>query len=173
MADRVDECAFRKRMERIESLLHAVEELSDPQAQARTREIVQTLLDLHGAALERMLTTIAESGEAGQKLIDAAASDDLVGSVLLLHGLHPLDLEARVRLALDGVRPQLRSHGGDVELLGVADGVVRLRIRGSDHGCHSTGQKLKAAVEERWRTRRRTRPQSRSRSRPRSFRWKN
>ena len=80
-----------------------MEELSDPQAQARTREIVQILLDLHGAALERMLTTIAETGATGQALIDAAASDDLVGSVLLLHGLHPLDLEAACAPGADGV----------------------------------------------------------------------
>ena len=38
--------------------------------------------------------------------------------LLLLHGLHPVPLEARVRAALDEVRPYLESHGGDVELLG-------------------------------------------------------
>ncbi|HVS38671.1 MAG TPA: NifU family protein [Gemmataceae bacterium] len=136
MPDLLDDSAFRKRMERIESLLHAVEESSDPQVQARTREIVETLLELHGAALERLLTAAAGAGAAGQALIDAAAADELVGSVLLLHNLHPLDLESRVR-----------SQGGDVELLGVADGVVRLRIQKSDQGCHSTGPKLRAAVE--------------------------
>ena len=46
----------------------------------------------------------------------------MVGGLLMLHGLHPLDLETRVRQALDQVRPYLRSHGGNVELLGVSDG---------------------------------------------------
>ena len=43
----------------------------------------------------------------------------------------PCRVEERVREALDEVRPYLESHGGDVELLGVEDGVVRLRLQGS------------------------------------------
>ena len=35
-----------------------------------------------------------------------------------------------MREALDSVRPYLESHGGDVELLGIEDGVARLRLRG-------------------------------------------
>ena len=81
-------------------------------------------------------------------LIDALGRDDLAASVLLLYGLHPLDLETRVRQALDKVRPQLRSHGGEVELLGVADGTVRLRIQSSGNGCHSSPQALQQTVEE-------------------------
>src|ERR1700693_5941776 len=93
----------RQRMERIEILLREAEESADPQTQGRTREIVQTVLDLHGSALERMLETIAEAGAPGLAMIDALARDGLIGSVLLLYGLHPLDLESRVRQALDGV----------------------------------------------------------------------
>ena len=132
MPDPTDERTIRKRMERIEFLLNEAEENADPQTRARTREIVQGVMDMHGAALERILETVAASGEGGLALIDALAQDDLVASVLLLYGLHPLDLETRVRQALDKVRPQLRSHGGDVELLGVADGAVpRHRSGGS------------------------------------------
>ena len=76
------------------------------------------MIELHGAGLERILDKLADAGDAGLALIDALAEDDLVGSILLLHGLHPLDLETRVRQALDKVRPLLRSHGGNVELLG-------------------------------------------------------
>ena len=71
-----------------------------------------------------------------------------MASLLLLHGLHPLDLEARVRQALEQVRPYLRTHGGDVELLGVDDGVVRLRMQGSCHGCPSSAVTLKHTIEE-------------------------
>jgi Fe-S cluster biogenesis protein NfuA/nitrite reductase/ring-hydroxylating ferredoxin subunit len=69
--------------------------------------------------------------------------------LLILHGLHPFDLETRVRQALDKVRPYLGSHGGNVELLGVtAEGVVRLRLAGSCHGCPSSQVTLKYAIEE-------------------------
>ena len=71
-----------------------------------------------------------------------------MSSLLLLYGLHPLDLEARVQQALEKVRPLLRSHGGNVELLGIADGVVRLRMLGSCHGCPSSAMTLKNAIEE-------------------------
>jgi Fe-S cluster biogenesis protein NfuA len=66
----------------------------------------------------------------------------------LLHGLHPLDLETRVRQALENVRPLLRSHGGNVELLGLAGAVVRLRMLGSCDGCPSSALTLKSAIED-------------------------
>jgi Fe-S cluster biogenesis protein NfuA len=65
-----------------------------------------------------------------------------------LHGLHPVPVRERVIGALDEVRPYLASHGGGVELLGVADGVVRLRLEGSCHGCPSSAATLRGAVEE-------------------------
>jgi Fe-S cluster biogenesis protein NfuA len=54
----------------------------------------------------------------------------------------------RVSQALEGVRPFLGQHGGDVELLSVADDRVRLRMLGSCHGCPSSSITLKMAVEK-------------------------
>ena len=73
---------------------------------------------------------------------------ELVSHLLLLHGLHPVPLEQRVHGALDEVRPYLESHGGDVELLGIEDGVVRLAMRGSCDGCASSTMTLKLAIED-------------------------
>jgi Fe-S cluster biogenesis protein NfuA len=95
-----------------------------------------------------MLDLLARTGESGQASLAAFAADGLIGSLLLLHGLHPVDLETRVRLALDKVRPYLRSHGGNVELLDIADGAVRLRIQGSCHACPPSAQALQQAIEE-------------------------
>src|SRR5262249_42532332 len=61
---------------------------------------------------------------------------------------HPLDVGTRVRQALERVRPQLGAHGGDVSLLGVWDGVVRLRLEGSCHGCPSSTVTMKLAIEQ-------------------------
>jgi Fe-S cluster biogenesis protein NfuA len=81
--------------------------------------------------------------------VDAFVEDDLVASLLLVHGLHPETLERRVDAALAGVRPLLASHGGDVELLDIdADaGAVLIRLLGSCDGCPSSAVTLQSAVE--------------------------
>jgi Fe-S cluster biogenesis protein NfuA len=89
----------------------------------------------------------APAGGAGT-LLEQFAADDLVASLLILHGLHPLDTSARIERALASVRPFLASHGGDVELLGVDEaGRVRLRLAGSCHGCPSSRVTMQTAVE--------------------------
>jgi Fe-S cluster biogenesis protein NfuA len=135
-------------MERVESLVHELEQSPDAAARARATEIIQSVMELHAAALERMLEMLARAGAAGQAMIDSLAEDGLVASVLLLHGIHPLDLETRVGQALDSVRPLLRSHGGNVELIGLSGGIVRLRLLGSCDGCPSSAQTIKSAIEE-------------------------
>jgi Fe-S cluster biogenesis protein NfuA len=139
---------LRDRIRRVESLLLEVDQFKDPQARSKTREIVQVLMDLHGAGLEKILAHLASTGEAGLALIDSLTQDELVASLLLLYGLHPLDLEERVKQALVKVRPYLASHGGNVELLGIENGVVRLRLQGSCHGCPSSAVTLKQTIEE-------------------------
>jgi Fe-S cluster biogenesis protein NfuA/nitrite reductase/ring-hydroxylating ferredoxin subunit len=136
------------RVGRIESLVTELDALPDPAARATATEALQAVLELHGTALDRMLELVAEAGEQGSALLASFAGDDLVGNVLMLHGLHPVDVHTRVAAALDSVRPYLESHGGDVELLGVDGGVVRLRLEGSCKGCPSSAATLKTAIEE-------------------------
>ncbi len=143
-----DARAFQGRLERLEALLREAERHADPAAQANLREVVQALLDLHGDGLARLLEHLAEAGEAGAAVLDACAGDDVVAGLLLLHGLHPLGLEARVRQALDQVRPYLRSHGGSVALVGVDEGIVRLRLEGSCDGCPSSAVTMRQTIEE-------------------------
>ena len=100
----------RRRIEHLETLIQNLERLPDPAARDQARELVQTLLDFHGAALARILGRVADMGDPGRALITALADDDIVSSLLLLYGLHPLDLETRVEQALERVRPYLRSH---------------------------------------------------------------
>jgi Fe-S cluster biogenesis protein NfuA len=148
MASSTDDREFRKRIERVESLIREVEQFSDPEVRARTEDILRAVIELHGVALDRVLEKLADAGEMGAQLIDSLAEDHVVASVLLLHGLHPLDLETRVRQALEKVRPQLRSHGGNVELVGLAGGVARLRMLGHCDGCPSSAMTLKLAIEQ-------------------------
>ncbi|MBC7929298.1 MAG: NifU family protein [Rubrivivax sp.] len=135
-------------MQQVEVLARKIESLPDPEARAVATELMQTLMEFHGAGLERMMEIVAEAGDPGYAVFENFARDGLVGSMLLLYGLHPVPLEQRVTRALDKVRPYLDSHGGNVELLGVDDGVVRLRLQGSCKSCPSSAMTLKLAIEE-------------------------
>jgi Fe-S cluster biogenesis protein NfuA len=124
-------------VERVEALLDQVEAFPEPQREVAT-ELVQALLDMYGEGLAKIVA-------AGGPI---PVEDELVAHLLLLHGLHPEPLEERVTGALDSVRPYLVAHGGGVELLGVADGVVHLRLEGACHGCPSSAVTLRHAVED-------------------------
>jgi Fe-S cluster biogenesis protein NfuA/nitrite reductase/ring-hydroxylating ferredoxin subunit len=127
---------------RVEGLLGELESLADARARDVALETVQAVLDLYGAGLERIVD------EVGSERATSLAADQLVEHLLLLHGLHPVSVEERVRGALEGVRPYLGSHGGDVELLGVSDGVALVRLRGSCEGCPASAMTLKLAIED-------------------------
>ena len=134
--------------DRIQSLLDASSS-GGAVARERSEELVRLLTDLYGAGLGRLLGILEETGRLDDGLRTALAKDDLVASLLIVHGLHPLGVQARVEAALDSVRPYLGSHGGDVELVEVtAEGVVRLRLLGSCDGCPSSSVTLELAVEE-------------------------
>lgn len=143
-----EEKEFQQRVQRVGDLISEIETQADPDTRAKALEVVQSLMDFHGAGLRRMMDIIAEAGGAGYAIFDDFARDGLVGSLLLLYELHPLELETRVKQALDKVQPYLASHKGGVELLGVAGGVVRLRMQGSCDGCPSSAMTLKLAIEE-------------------------
>ena len=134
--------------ERIELLLEA-SAAAGPVARERAEELVRLVVELYGAGLERLLVLAHDAGALDDDLLAAFADDELVSSLLLVHGLHPYGVRERVEQALDGVRPYLGSHGGDVRLLEVTeDSVVRLQLLGSCDGCASSSVTLELAVED-------------------------
>jgi Fe-S cluster biogenesis protein NfuA len=136
---------FQKELGRIEELINALNGAADSAIAAQARELVQALLELHGATLERALEIVYENDLT---LVDKLAEDPLVSNLLILHGLHPLDLEARVRGALEKVKPRLGLHGGSVEVIGVTpEGGIKLRLEGNCHGCPSSRVTLKSSIE--------------------------
>jgi Fe-S cluster biogenesis protein NfuA len=127
---------------RIEELLGRIRSAGDPGTAETAEEVVRLVVELYGAGLERTVEL------AGPEVTERLAGDELVASLLILHGLHPKDTRTRVVEALDKVRPYLGSHAGGVELLGVdPEGVVRLRLEGSCDGCPSSVQTVKLAIE--------------------------
>lgn len=125
--------------DRIEELLAGLQSGPD---RARAEELVRLLVEMYGKGLARVV------GALSHDEVLRLAEDDLVESLLLLHDLHPLDVDARIERALDRVRPYLGSHAGGVRFLGVdAEGVARLRLEGSCDGCASSTVTVRTAIE--------------------------
>ena len=120
-----------ERIAQVERLLEEVDETGE--------ELVQALLDMYGEGLRRIVERVDARG---------LAEDELVSHLLLLHDLHPVPVEDRVREALESVRPYLESHGGDVELVAIDGDVLRLRLSGTCNGCPSSTMTLKLAIED-------------------------
>jgi Fe-S cluster biogenesis protein NfuA len=132
--------------EQVDALLVALRSGSGDSA-AIADELVRLLVGLYGDGLTRITEILAEQGPAGAQIMNSMIEDPLVESLLLLHDLHPLDVDARVQRALDEVRPYLGSHAGGVEYLGVVDGVAKLRLEGSCDGCPSSTVTVQLAIE--------------------------
>lgn len=125
--------------ERIERLLG---EFSGADAEL-AEELVHTLLEFYGAGLARIVEVVGSD----PGLLDRLADEDHVRGLLVLHDLHPRSTHERVTEALDKVRPYLSSHAGDVEFVGIDDGVLRLRLQGTCDGCPSSTVTAKYAIE--------------------------
>jgi Fe-S cluster biogenesis protein NfuA len=139
---------FKTRAEEIERLVQRITDLADGNARSIALDLLQALMDLHGSAMTRIVEVLSESGEAGRGSLAKLGSDPIICGLLVLYGIHPVPLEERVIKAIEKVRPQLHKHGGSVELIGVNEGVVRVSIQSSGHGCHSSPEALKDTLDQ-------------------------
>ncbi len=144
----VDDRDFQKRVQKIGELVHDLESIADPAARAGAKELVQSLMDLHGAGLERILEVVFQAGEPGARMIDDLGRDALVSSLLILYGLHPEELPTRVERKLKEIQSKLHKMGVEASLISVADADVRVRIAVDHHACGSTARTAQAIVEE-------------------------
>jgi Fe-S cluster biogenesis protein NfuA len=134
--------------ERVEALIAELRARAGSQAGDVAEELVGCLVELYGAGLAAIVAILGADHGAGPPLLDALAADPLVESLLLVHDLHPLDTDARIRRALEQVRPRLGAHADAISYLGVDDrGVVQLRLTASGHGCGSAST-VRQTVEE-------------------------
>ena len=102
---------------------------------------------LHKEALRRLIRSLKDDPAALPRLREAVA-DPIVQGVLQFHGLLRERMETRLERALDDVRPSMRLHGGDVELVRVVPpDAVEIRLTGACHGCPASSETLREGVE--------------------------
>jgi Fe-S cluster biogenesis protein NfuA len=58
-------------------------------------------------------------------------------------------MKEQVEAVINEIRPMLQADGGDIELVGVEGGVVKVKLRGACAGCPGAAMTLKMAVERR------------------------
>ncbi len=133
---------------RVQELQGRLDAVEDSATREVTEELMSALVQMYGAGLERIVDSLQQAGEEGKRLAVALAEDSLVAALMLIHDLHPVPLEARVQGALEQVRPYMESHGGNVELLSLREGVARISLRGSCSDCAASAVTLELAIKQ-------------------------
>jgi Fe-S cluster biogenesis protein NfuA/nitrite reductase/ring-hydroxylating ferredoxin subunit len=131
---------------RIQQLLEQIEALPAASTRELIHEFMEATLAFYGQGLARILQIVSESGPESQKVYQHLINDKVLRGLLLIHDLHPVDLQTRLRDALDHVRPYLRSHGGNVELISLTGETARLRLQGTCKSCASSAITLELAI---------------------------
>jgi hypothetical protein len=139
-----EEVGSQEWIDRIEELVHRAESVEDPSLRSIAVDLLEAVLSFHAAGLDRIMEIAASSGPAGEAIIDRIAADDLVSSVLLLHGLHPDDLETRLNHAVEKWCRMYGSGSVAVSLLAIEENTVRLRF---DTNRVWSGAPIKASIE--------------------------
>jgi hypothetical protein len=111
----------------IEADVKRLQAIADPVARATATELVASVLQLHAAALQRILEIIDESA-GNDTLLNKLDADPLVRSILLLHDLHPESTQERVVGALRDIAGKLKKRNASVELVSLVEGNVTLRL---------------------------------------------
>ncbi len=133
---------------RVQDLQERLEAGGELVARELAQDLVFSIMQMYGLGLEQILAALFDAGEDGERLALGLAEDPLLATLLLIHDLHPVPLAVRVQGALDSVRPYMESHGGNVELLSLQDGVARISLRGSCSDCSASSVTLELAIKQ-------------------------
>lgn len=144
-AERSEAVSPETLIQRVEELTAQVQQLPDPIARRTAEDLMSAVIEMYGQGLSRIVEALddEEADAVKQRLMD----DGVVASLLLIHDLYPVPIEERVMEGLDNVRPYMESHGGNVELVSLADGVARIRLDGSCDGCPASSSTLELAIK--------------------------
>jgi|SRR5579875_2453517 len=143
-----DNQEFRDQIARIEGLIGSIESTADPALRATAKNLVQAVMDLHAGAIDRILEIVSSAGEPGAALLRSLATDELIGSVLVLYDLHPDDFETRANRGIEKARQTVARKGAALHVVALEPLRVRLKIETTGHACGSTIRDLESMVRE-------------------------
>ncbi len=151
-----DELDYRDILDRVAELLETLRDKADPSTTSAMEEIVDWLDVFHREGLGRFVEMVRQW--RGEIFLEQAALDPIVGELLSTYGLgvdaDTAEANRQVQVALDSVRPYVHSHGGEIEVRSIVDGVVTLRMHGTCDGCTAANDTvtrlIEVALREQW-----------------------
>ena len=151
-----DELSYGEILDRVAELAETLLAHSDADTAKAAEELVDWLDVFHREGLGRFVEMIRQW--RGEIFLEQAALDPIVGELLATYSLgvdvDAVTIDRVVQVALDEVRPYVHSHGGEIEVVGVNDGVVALRMHGSCNGCtaadDTVASRIEVVLREQW-----------------------
>jgi Fe-S cluster biogenesis protein NfuA len=143
----MDNNEFQAHTRQVEKLVQRVNELPDENARTTALELLRSVMDFHGAALSRIVELLSDN-ETDRVSLSKLATDPLICGLLVLYGIHPTPLEQRVTQAVGKLRVQLQKQGTDLDLLGIGEDSVRVKVQSRAHGLAASPEKIRHTVEQ-------------------------
>jgi Fe-S cluster biogenesis protein NfuA len=136
---RLDDRAVRQRLGVLDEQLAKLEATPGPVGELALAA-VSGLAEIYGQALARALDLVDPT------LVERMLGDELIGHLLVLHGIHPSPIEYRTSRVIEGMRARLVARGAEIELTRIEHGVAILRL--SAKGCGSGAAGIEHSVRE-------------------------
>ncbi len=145
------ELAFTDVPYRISELAQGLMNHPDEAVAAQVTELLDWYDLFHRDGLGQLVDMIRTW--RGEIFLESVGRDALAGTLLDFYELgedadEDGEAQAAVAAALEEVRPIVESHGGELEVTSIADGVVKVRMKGTCDGCPSSSATLTFGVEE-------------------------
>ena len=143
----VEELGAEEAPERMGTLIDQLQTHPDEQVRTLVFELLDWVEAYHRESIHRLIDLLPlealEEAQQDPLLLPLLEAYEIIGD-----GQEEADPLPLVEEALEQVRPYIHSHGGEMELLSVEEGVVHLRLMGSCDGCPSSAITLTQGVEE-------------------------
>jgi nitrite reductase/ring-hydroxylating ferredoxin subunit/Fe-S cluster biogenesis protein NfuA len=139
------EPSFTELAQRVDDAVAALAGL-DPAARSVAEELKTAIEAVHRAGLVAIVRRL-RADEATREALFELVDDPVVHLLLSLHEIVRPDPVTQANRVLSEVRPQLQSHGGDVALVRIEDGVAFVRLEGACNGCSMSAETLRNLVQ--------------------------
>jgi nitrite reductase/ring-hydroxylating ferredoxin subunit/Fe-S cluster biogenesis protein NfuA len=140
------EPSFEELAKRVDDATAALQGL-EPSARSVAEELKAALEAIHRAGLVTIVRGMRANDAARPVLFDLV-DDPVVHLLLSLHEIIRPDPLTQAAKALNGVRPALQGHGGDVSLVRIEDSTAFVRLQGACNGCSMSSVTLRNLVEK-------------------------